>query len=97
MGYTFKKIGHAGTDTSIEAAEKIEVRAGSMRAQVLDYLTKAPAPRSADEIAAALGHDMLAIRPRITELRKAGMIVDSGERGKNKSGRKAILWELVRT
>lgn len=95
MGYTFKNIGHQATDTSKEAAEKIEVRAGSLRAQVIEYLGKTSMPRSADEIAQALGQDRLAVRPRITELRKANMIEDSGERSLNKSRRSAILWRLV--
>ena len=37
----------------------------------------------------------LAIRPRISELRAAGLIEDTGHRRKNKSGMSACIWQAT--
>ena len=54
-----------------------------------------PDGRTADEIAIELGKDglgILSVRPRVTELVKTDMLVDTGKRRKNSSGRNAIVW-----
>jgi predicted ArsR family transcriptional regulator len=76
--------------TSADAAEAMADKAATLRAAVraalrVDRLT-------ADECAAVLGHSVLSIRPRVTELFKMGEIEDAGERRKNASGRNAIVW-----
>ncbi len=53
------------------------------------------AGRTPDELADLIGASPLAIRPRITELRKAGLIVDTGCRRLNRSGRKAVVWRAA--
>jgi hypothetical protein len=95
------------TDTSAQAAESVgrEVKlspgspeddfAGTVAAEVLDYLRLNPAGATADEIAYALKQTAFTVRPRCTELREAGLIKDSGRRGKNTSGRNAIVWVLA--
>ena len=80
-------------DTSMEAADAMADRAPILRARVLDAL--ATGDHTADEVAAQLGESVLAIRPRVTELAKVDRIADTGERRKNASGRKAIVWRLV--
>ena len=45
-----------------------------------------------DECAEATGLPILSVRPRITELRKAGQVAPTGHRRKNKGGRTAIVW-----
>jgi len=50
---------------------------------------------TADEVAGRLGLSILSIRPRITELARLGKVRDSGERRRNGSGRKAIVWAAV--
>ena len=77
-------------DTSREAAEAMAPRAGTLRASVYDYIRDHP-HFTADEIALALGESILAIRPRVTELRVQGLIKNDG-RGVNASGRAAHLW-----
>ena len=80
-------------DISLEAADAMFDRAPILRARVLGVL--ATGNFTADEVAAQLGESVLAIRPRVTELAKDGRIADTGERRKNASGRKAIVWRLV--
>jgi predicted ArsR family transcriptional regulator len=52
-------------------------------------------PSTADEVAAALEISVLHARPRISELRALGKVQDSGERRKNDSGHKAIVWKAT--
>ena len=49
---------------------------------------------TADEVATLLGKSVLTIRPRISELARAGVITDSGNRRPNASGHNAIVWKL---
>ena len=81
-------------ETSLEAADAMADRAPILRARVVNVL--ATGDHTADEVAAKLSESVLAIRPRVTELAKAGRIVDSEVRRKNASGRNAIVWRLVR-
>lgn len=77
-------------DTSREAAEAFAARAGTLRRLCYQYIRRNPR-HTADEIAAALGETVLAIRPRISELRAAGIIRNDG-RGLNRSGKPAHRW-----
>jgi predicted ArsR family transcriptional regulator len=82
--------GFQNTDTSEAAAAAIEPEAPNLRALVLRALSDRPA--TADECASEIGVSILAIRPRLTELRKLGSIEDTGQRRRNVSGRSAIVW-----
>jgi hypothetical protein len=95
MPHTSEGIGYRNTDTSAQAADRVESRAGTLRASVLDVLRGASAPLSPDAVADILREDKLSIRPRFTELKDAGKIRDSGLRGKTDLGRPCILWEVV--
>lgn len=83
-------------ETSIEAAEAIAPAVEGLRAEVLAAIRRAEALGSdgltADEAAAKLERSILAIRPRVTELRALGLLFDSGERRQNESGRRAVVW-----
>lgn len=50
-------------------------------------------PMTADEAAAAIGETVLAVRPRITELKQDGKLYDTGKRRANASGRSATVWD----
>lgn len=76
--------------TSREAAEAMAGRAGTLRAAVYNFICRNPR-HTADEIAEALGESVLAVRPRVSELRVAGLITNDG-RGRNASGNSAHLW-----
>ncbi len=44
------------------------------------------------ETASATGFDRLSIQPRISELRRKGLVTASGERRRNPSGKTATVW-----
>ncbi len=82
--------GYKRTDTSREAANSID--ASGIRAKVLQAIREM-GPATADETAAFLGLSILTVRPRCTELRALGKLVDTGFRRPNSSGRSAICWK----
>ena len=85
--------GAALVDTSIDAAEQID--ASTLRREVLRVLYRWPEGLTADEVATVMRRDPLAIRPRVTELKRLGCVRDSGVRRKNRSGRNAAVMVLA--
>lgn len=90
-----KGPGHALRDTSIEAAAAVASRADTLRAEVLARLKVEPL--SVHQCAAAMGEAVPAVQPRFSELVALGLVVDSGTRTKNLSGRSAIVWRTPTT
>jgi predicted transcriptional regulator len=88
-----RRPGWKESETSREAALEMEARAGTLRRLALDYIRKHPG-HTADEVASALGESAWAIRPRVSELRKLGLVINEG-RGRNKSGKGAHLWRAA--
>lgn len=88
------KAGFKEDTTSRDAAEKAEAHgAEALRHQVLNRITQAgPFGMTADECAAALGKSVLAIRPRVSELNKRGLIEKSEVKRRNSSGLLARVW-----
>jgi predicted ArsR family transcriptional regulator len=82
-------------DTNAQAHEAIERsgRADNLRLGVERILSKGSF--TADEVAAQLGESPLAVRPRLSELRKENLIRDTGLRRANASGKSAAVWEQV--
>jgi hypothetical protein len=80
-------------ECSREAAEAIKGRAERLRDAALDILKGAAL--TADEVAAVLKETVLAIRPRVTELNKMGLIYKTGRKRKNASGANATVWKAV--
>lgn len=85
--------GHKREDTSRAAAEAMRPKAGILRDKVLACLRKQP--MTADECADTLRETVLTIRPRLSELRALDLIIDTGDRRQNDSGRNAIVWSAV--
>jgi len=84
-------------DTSIEAAERIEERAPDIRDRALSIIRSAGVMgATADEVAERLHLTVLSVRPRISELKKMGLICDSEVRRTNRSGRRAAVMVAVR-
>ncbi|MGY0570669.1 DUF1376 domain-containing protein [Bradyrhizobium sp. RDM12] len=80
----------ASGDTSQEAGERIAGHAKTVRGRVLGFLTKHhPRTFNADEIAAALGENILTVRPRVSELRRSDLIEPTADRRLNQSGMRA--------
>lgn len=85
--------GHRGIDTSIAAAEALKPKLGRLQMMVASVIRHAGAlGLTSDELAAKLKTDRWSLRPRISELRRMGVIRDSGERKQNCTGKQAIVW-----
>ncbi len=92
MRYPNKPAVSGHRDTSKAAADAMETGAVAIRNKVLRLLWTGCF--TADEAAARLGIDKLAVRPRFSELAKMNLIADSNLRRKNESGKQAIVWRI---
>jgi len=90
--HTPEARGYRHTDTSHAAVPGSE-NAATLRGLVRQALMARP--MTADEIAAFIKRDRLSIRPRVTELKNAGRIYDTGRRRMNQSGKTAAVFALV--
>lgn len=85
--------GHRGVDTSIAAADIINHVLPRLQGDVLAVIVRSGRGGvTADEVALALGWERFRVRPRTSELRKAGRIIDSGLRRESLSGIASIVW-----
>ncbi len=85
--------GHRGVDTSIAASEALIPKLGRLQNMALCAIKEAGwLGRTADELAARLEMDRYSIQPRTSELKRKGLIRDSGQRRPNSSGKLAIVW-----
>lgn len=85
--------GHRRVSTSIEAAEAVAPKMGRLQKMALDAIAERGAfGLTADELAELLELDRYSIQPRTSELRRKGLIIDSGKRRRNSSGKSAIVW-----
>ena len=85
--------GHRGVETSIEAAEALAPKLGRLQRMAEQAIFNAgPAGLTADELAEQLELDRYSIQPRTTELKRKGLVVDSGTRRLNASGKRAVVW-----
>jgi MarR family len=84
-------------DTSQEAADSLTAQTVGARCQELYNLIVAH-PRAGltvHDLVAITGYDRGNTARRITDLRQAGLIVDSGRRRRHANGRKSIVWTAV--
>lgn len=85
--------GHRGVDTSIAAAADLEAKLGRLQRMVLDAIRDADwLGLTADELCDRLKLSRWTVQPRTSELRRKGLIRDSGQRRRNASGKQAIVW-----
>ena len=73
-----------------------ESRAKVLRKTVQNLLDIEDIGYTADQIAAKVGEHTLSIRPRVSELYKKELVFDTGKRGRNNSGKKAIVWKAIK-
>lgn len=91
--YSEGGVGHCGLGGSPAAAELKAKTVEVDRATVLRIIYDAGASGiSGDAIAAKLGWLPYRVRPRTSDLRKAGAIFDSLRREKNANGIGCIVW-----
>lgn len=81
--------------TSEEAAKAFSRTACALRVDVLKEIAASPNGLSADAVAHRLGRSVLSIRPRVSELFRAGEIRRSDRRVKNASGLNANVWVVA--
>lgn len=91
---------NATGETSREAAASLRFAAPRQRERVYNVLRQAGTPMSAEEIAFALDQagwrdTFMSVRPRCSDLNRAGLIKDSGERGPSAGGGRSIRWSLA--
>lgn len=85
---------HRGVDTSIAAAELAALTSNHLRYIVHKTLCE-QGDHTVDEVCAIAGYPRYSLQPRFTELRKKGLIRDTGLRRRNVSGATAIVWRAV--
>lgn len=90
------RAGFKEPGTSKEAADAIEAkgRAATLRAACRGAF-ELGWEGTADELADRLGESILAIRPRVSELHRQGIVERSGLRHVNQSGSFASCWRLT--
>lgn len=85
--------GHRYVDTSIAAADAIAPKLGRLQQMAQAAIRDAGTHGlTADELAAWLEMDRWSIQPRTSELKRKGLIRDSGQRRPNATGKLAIVW-----
>jgi hypothetical protein len=85
--------GHRGIDTSVAAADDLASKLGFLQRMVGTTIHRAGGRGlTTDELAANLGLNRWTVQPRTSELRRKGIIRDSGRRRPNATGRMAIVW-----
>ena len=87
-----KPPSQAHSETSKEAAAKIEIAASTLRAQVFNHLRGEEGGATDDEMQVSLAMNPSTQRPRRRELQLKGLVVDSGKKRKTRSNRQAVVW-----
>lgn len=87
---------HNGTPTSAAAAQSIKLAASTQRWCIMDLLKSSPEGLTDEEIQDLSGMSPSSERPRRGELVDMGKVRDTGRTKPTKSGRMAILWEVIR-
>jgi predicted transcriptional regulator len=89
--------GHRGVDTSIEAAASISHATGRIQRMVYHAVGEVGARGlTCEELAERLRMERTTVQPRTSELKLLGLIEDSGERRRNRNGKRAIVWVTCR-
>lgn len=86
------KPGFKQRDTSKAAAKAVNGRHREVWDRILEKLRQYEL--NVDELASMLDLDAFYLRPRVSELAKQGVIVDSGIRREGDRGKKMICWRV---
>lgn len=84
-------------DTSRKAAETLREASAGIRVKVLDAIRgRGERGATSKEIADITGFPYEAVQPRTSELKRLGLIVDSGQRRASRAqDKQAIVWKAV--
>lgn len=88
------KAGHRGVRTSISAANETNKKISRLHKQVLLELARNPKGLTGSELSNLTKVSILTIRPRTTELKLQGLIIDSESTKKNENGKPEIIYKL---
>ena len=84
---------HRNVETSLVAADALAPKLGRLQLMAKSAIREAGTQGlTADELAARLDMDRWSIQPRTSELKRKGLILDSGQRRPNATGKLAIVW-----
>ena len=84
---------HRNVETSIAAADALAPKLGRLQQMAKSAICDAGTQGlTADELSARLDMDRWSIQPRTSELKRKGLIRDSGQRRPNATGKLAIVW-----
>jgi hypothetical protein len=85
-----------GSDTSKAAADTIQPDTARQKREILDFIGRFPTTgATCDEVEWGLGIRHQTASARISELKAAGRIIDSGARRPTASGRKAAVYVIA--
>jgi predicted ArsR family transcriptional regulator len=84
--------GFKASGTSEQAAASVVTDAARLQRAVMSVLYRHSSGLTADQCAEFMGEPILSVRPRFSELQRKGMIEETGERRRNKSGRAANVY-----
>ena len=85
--------GHRGVETSVAARDTLAPKLGRLQRMAETAIREAGwLGLTADELATRLELDRWSIQPRTSELKRKGLIRDSGQRRSNATGKLAIVW-----
>lgn len=85
--------GHRSAETSVAAADALISKLGRLQHMAQSAIREAgPHGLTADELAERLDMNRWSIQPRTSELKRKGLICDSGKRRRNATGKMAIVW-----
>ena len=88
------KAGHRGHRNSITSAKDTDKRLSRLHKQILIELYKHPKGLIGSELADILNVNLLTIRPRTTELKLQGVIIDTEKNKKNYGGKPESIYKL---
>lgn len=82
-------------DKARAQAREAMTLADTVNREIVEYLRERPDGATPDEIAYAIKHSPFTVRPRCSELKRAGVLRDTLERRENTSGRRAAVLVLA--
>lgn len=90
----YHKARRAYRDTSWDAWQAFQAHLGAVDARIVRFI-RADGPLTADAIEIRTGLRHQTVSAQIRHLVDAGILCDSGIRGRTQTGRSAIAWALV--